>query len=64
LVPLPVAHHRRADATGEPVVVGDLPAALAAEGKSECRGVEWVERGYEDFVARLSALGASIRKVD
>lgn len=38
-------------------------AALAAEGKSEISGVEHIERGYEDFVEKLTALGASIREV-
>lgn len=36
-------------------------AALSAEGKSEIIGFENVERGYEDFVDKLSALGASIK---
>lgn len=36
-------------------------AALAAEGKSEIIGFENVERGYEDFVDKLIALGASIK---
>jgi len=39
-------------------------AALAAEGNSEIHDVEWVERGYENFVDRLSALGANIQKAD
>ena len=39
-------------------------AALAAEGTSEIHDIEWVERGYENFVDRLSALGADIEKVD
>jgi UDP-N-acetylglucosamine 1-carboxyvinyltransferase len=39
-------------------------AALAADGSSEIHDVEWVERGYENFVDRLSALGAHIEKVD
>jgi len=37
-------------------------AALAAEGRSEIYDVEFVERGYENFVDRLSALGARIEK--
>ncbi|HWE61233.1 MAG TPA: UDP-N-acetylglucosamine 1-carboxyvinyltransferase [Chloroflexota bacterium] len=39
-------------------------AALTAEGMSEIHDIEWVERGYENFVDRLSALGARIEKVD
>jgi UDP-N-acetylglucosamine 1-carboxyvinyltransferase len=39
-------------------------AALAADGTSEIHDVEWVERGYENLVDRLSALGANIQKVD
>jgi UDP-N-acetylglucosamine 1-carboxyvinyltransferase len=39
-------------------------AALAAEGTSEIHDIEWVERGYENLVDRLSALGARIEKVD
>lgn len=35
-------------------------AALAAEGKSEITGFENITRGYEDFVGKLSDLGASI----
>jgi UDP-N-acetylglucosamine 1-carboxyvinyltransferase len=37
-------------------------AALAATGRSEIHDVELVERGYENFVDRLSALGAQIEK--
>jgi UDP-N-acetylglucosamine 1-carboxyvinyltransferase len=39
-------------------------AALAAKGTSEIHDVELVERGYENFVDRLGALGARIEKVD
>jgi UDP-N-acetylglucosamine 1-carboxyvinyltransferase len=38
-------------------------AALAAEGVSRVSGVHHVERGYEDFVARLRGLGAEIEVV-
>lgn len=37
-------------------------AALAATGRSEIHDVELVERGYENFVDRLAALGARIEK--
>lgn len=40
-----------------------LLAGLAAEGTSEVRGAERIERGYENIVARLGALGASIERV-
>ena len=35
-------------------------AALAAEGQSEISGMEHVERGYENLVGKLRALGARI----
>jgi UDP-N-acetylglucosamine 1-carboxyvinyltransferase len=37
-------------------------AAMCAEGKSVIRNVYQIERGYEDLVGRLSALGARITK--
>ncbi|MDR2467491.1 MAG: UDP-N-acetylglucosamine 1-carboxyvinyltransferase [Spirochaetaceae bacterium] len=37
-------------------------AALCAEGKSLIRNVYQIERGYENIVARLTALGAQIEK--
>ena len=40
-----------------------LLAGLAAQGTSEVRGAERIERGSEDIVARLGALGASIARV-
>jgi UDP-N-acetylglucosamine 1-carboxyvinyltransferase len=39
-------------------------AALSATGTSEIHDIQLVERGYENFVDRLSALGAHIEKVD
>ena len=36
-------------------------AALAAEGESCVGGVEYINRGYENFTAKLAALGADIR---
>jgi UDP-N-acetylglucosamine 1-carboxyvinyltransferase len=36
-----------------------LIAALAAEGTSTVRGVDLISRGYEDFLGKLSTLGAS-----
>ena len=38
-------------------------AALCAQGKSEIAGLEYLERGYEDFELVLSALGADIKKI-
>lgn len=38
-------------------------AALAAKGKSEISRAELIERGYENIVERLSALGAKIERV-
>lgn len=38
-----------------------MVAALAADGVSEIEGVHFIERGYEDFVGKLKALGAEIK---
>ena len=38
-------------------------AALCAEGVSKIRGIEYLERGYEDFEQVLSSLGADVKKV-
>jgi UDP-N-acetylglucosamine 1-carboxyvinyltransferase len=35
-----------------------LIAALAAEGTSKVYGVSLIDRGYEEFEAKLAALGA------
>ena len=37
-------------------------AALTAEGKTEVSDVHHVDRGYEDFEAKLTALGAEVRR--
>ncbi|QSB13535.1 UDP-N-acetylglucosamine 1-carboxyvinyltransferase [Natronosporangium hydrolyticum] len=37
-----------------------LIAALAAEGISRVHGVKLIHRGYEDFLAKLTALGAHV----
>lgn len=37
-----------------------LIAALAAEGTSHVRGIELIDRGYENFTGKLEALGAKI----
>ncbi len=39
-------------------------AALMADGKTEIENADQVDRGYENIVERLSALGASIKKED
>ncbi|MBT6843940.1 MAG: UDP-N-acetylglucosamine 1-carboxyvinyltransferase [Candidatus Melainabacteria bacterium] len=39
-------------------------AALAAEGKSEVRGLQHLDRGYENLEDKFIALGASIKRVD
>ena len=41
-----------------------LLAALCAEGKSVINNAGQIERGYEDIVARLNALGADIQRED
>jgi UDP-N-acetylglucosamine 1-carboxyvinyltransferase len=38
-------------------------AALAASGTSTIFGIEKLDRGYENFEERLSALGAKIERV-
>ena len=38
--------------------------ALAAKGESEISCVQYIERGYEDIVGKLRALGANIRVVE
>lgn len=41
-----------------------LIAALAAEGESIIHGAEQIDRGYENIVPRLQALGAQIERID
>ena len=57
--------------TGAPIQAYDLRAgaagviaALAAHGESEISGVQYIERGYEDIILKLQALGANIRSVE
>ena len=54
---------------GADIVVPDLRggfshliAALAAEGTSHVYGVDLINRGYEDFEAKLAALGADVER--
>ncbi len=56
--------------TGAPVKATDLragaallQAALCAKGTSVLEDIHYIERGYEDIVSKLLALGANIRKV-
>src|SRR5215472_12627919 len=39
-----------------------LIAALAAEGTSRVHGVDLINRGYEDFEAKLAGLGAAVSR--
>lgn len=55
---------------GAPVSANDLRAGaalliagLAAEGVTEVENIEYIDRGYENVVDKLSALGADIRRV-
>ena len=57
--------------TGAPIQAYDLRAgaalviaALAAHGQSEITQVQYIERGYEDIISKLRALGADIRSVE
>lgn len=56
--------------SGAPVEGSDLRgtaalvlAGLIAEGETSVSGIEQLERGYQDFAAKLSALGARIETV-
>ncbi|MBQ6659846.1 MAG: UDP-N-acetylglucosamine 1-carboxyvinyltransferase [Lachnospiraceae bacterium] len=62
--------HGVAAVTGADMDIPDLRAgaaltiaALAAEGRSVLSGIEYIERGYEDFDLKLRELGADIEKV-
>ena len=57
--------------TGAPIQASDLRAgaamviaALAAQGESEISHVQYIERGYENIVEKLRAVGADIRSVE
>jgi len=39
-------------------------AAIAAEGETAISNVKYIDRGYENIVAKLSALGADIERVE
>ena len=62
---------KKSKLTGAPIQAYDLRAgaalviaALAAEGESEISNVQYIERGYEDIIGKLRALGADIRAVE
>jgi len=38
-------------------------AALSAQGRSEVEGIEYLDRGYEDFEQVLTALGADVKRI-
>ena len=57
--------------TGAPVQAADLRggaalvvAGLAAVGRTEVSGTEYIRRGYEDIAGKLADLGARIRDVE
>ena len=39
-------------------------AGLVAEGVTEVRGLHHIDRGYEDFDAKLAGLGADVARVE
>lgn len=56
---------------GAPVSANDLRAGaaliiagLAAEGSTEIDNIEYIDRGYEDVVEKITALGGSIKRVN
>jgi UDP-N-acetylglucosamine 1-carboxyvinyltransferase len=67
------AHHvivrGRPQLSGAPVRAPDIRAGAAlvlaglrAEGETEVHGAEHIDRGYEDFVGKLAAVGADVRR--
>ena len=56
--------------TGAPIKAGDLRAGaalviagLCARGETAVEGVNYIERGYEKMIQKLSSLGADVRSV-
>lgn len=56
---------------GAPVSANDLRAGaaliiagLAAEGATEIDNIEYIDRGYEDVVEKITALGGNIKRVN
>jgi UDP-N-acetylglucosamine 1-carboxyvinyltransferase len=67
------AHHvivrGRPQLSGAPVRAPDIRAGAAlvlaglrADGETEVHGAEHIDRGYEDFVGKLAAVGADVRR--
>jgi len=67
------AHHvvvrGRTQLSGAPVRAPDIRAGAAlvvaglrADGETEVHGAEHIDRGYEDFVGKLAALGADVTR--
>lgn len=56
-------HAQRLDTPDIRAGIALVIAALIAKGKSTIERPELIERGYENIVERLTALGASIKKV-
>ena len=67
------AHHvivrGRTQLSGAPVRAPDIRAGAAlvlaglrADGETEVLGAEHIDRGYEDFVGKLTAVGADVRR--
>ncbi len=55
---------------GAPVIANDLRAGaamiiagLAAEGTTEIENIEYIDRGYEDVVKKITELGGNIKRV-
>jgi UDP-N-acetylglucosamine 1-carboxyvinyltransferase len=57
---------RGADVNAEDLRAGAalVIAGLAAEGRTRVTGLDQIDRGYQDLEARLSKLGADIRRVE
>jgi len=55
-------HGRKLDTPDIRAGIALVIAALIAEGKSEIEKSELIERGYENLIERLSAVGAKIQK--
>ena len=39
-------------------------AGLCADGVTEIEGIEYIERGYENLIEKLTAVGADIKFVE
>ena len=47
-----------------PLMIPFLIAALAAHGIIEITNVQYIERGYEDVIGKIQAVGGRIRSVE